>query len=86
MVLTPGKQRPRTTQTHRIEPSFFFWLSVSKVGRLLRLLFSVALGLVIPGVAGTLYGRAGLAAGVVLGIAVALAVYSALTPRTSFRN
>jgi hypothetical protein len=86
MVLTPGQQRPRTTQTHRIEPNFFFWLSVSKIGRMLRLLFSVAPGLVIPGVAGALYGGAGLAAGVVLGIAVGLAVYSALASRSSFRS
>lgn len=86
MVLTPGRQRPRTTQTHRIEPNFFFWLSVSKFGRLLRLLLSVAPALLIPGVAAALYGSAGLWAGAVLGIAVGVAIFSALAPRGSLRN
>jgi len=80
MVLTPGKQRPRATQTHRIEPSFVFWLSVSKFGRLLRLLMSVAPALLLPGLGAALYGSAGLVAGAVLGIAVGIAVHSAVTP------
>ena len=86
MVLTPGKQRPRTTQTHRIEPSFAFWLSVSKFGRLLRLLLSIAPALLLPGVGAALYGGAGLLAGAVLGIALGFAVHAAVAPPSSFRS
>lgn len=86
MVLTPGQQRPRTTQTHRIEPTFAFWLSVSKFGRLLRLSMSITPTLLLPGLGAALYGSAGLLAGAVLGIAVGFAVYSAVAPPSSIRS
>jgi hypothetical protein len=86
MVLTPGQQRKRATQTHRIEPNFVFWLSVSKFGRLLRLLLSVAPALLLPGLGAALYGGAGLLAGIVLGVAVGSAVYSASAPPGSIKN
>jgi hypothetical protein len=86
MVLTPGRQRPRPTQTHRIEPSFAFWLSVSKFGRLLRVLMSIAPFLLGAGLGAALYGDSGLWAGAVFGIAVGLAVHSAVAPPGSFRS
>ena len=86
MVLTPGKQRPRATQTHRIEPSFVFWLSVSKFGRLLRLLMSAAPALLLPGLGAALYGGAGLVAGMVLGVVVGFLVHAAVAPPSSLRS